>query len=190
MNTNLAQFAALTGGPNWLTYGFGPEQTFFPNQPTLAIPDLGAIDPLAPLPPLTASPTQSTEGRSGAQPGPGGVGAPLGRGEADIGYTRGEATADTTTTATDSFGDFLSSLSVGLFGGPLSQFSYAMFGQTPMGLAFGTLKDIAMAEYDRAMGNSATNTGGLSMGDLGFGGPAGGESGRDNDPGQPGGPDF
>jgi hypothetical protein len=86
-----------------------------------------------------------TEG-TGRNQGPGEAG--LGRGPADIGYAKGGATADMTTTATDNTKDFAKSVATGLglvAGGPLvgpALIGHTLFGQTPLGYIGQQISDL------------------------------------------------
>jgi hypothetical protein len=110
----------------------------------------------------------------GAQPGPGGVGPALARGEADIGYQKGEATADTTTTATESLSDFAKAVSVGFLGGPLSWGSYTLTGNTPLGHIGYTLADLfgltPSARNERAWNDIPPELRGIAPGDYSYDG--------------------
>jgi hypothetical protein len=166
MNANMQQFGALTGAPDWMNY-------------TLPIPDLGPMAPMTPMAPLTGPTGLGSDGGKGGTKG----GPDLSRGEADIGYGKAGATADTTTTATNSWGDFLSSLAVGLFGGPISQASYAMFGKTPVS----AMKDYALSQlFGPPAPQEATLASGWGLGQA--------DPGPDHVPGTPdpgfGGGDF
>jgi hypothetical protein len=103
-----------------------------------------ALDPFAvpqPQPMQTsgvAVPAYVTEGASHNR-GPGQAG--LGYGAPDIGYQKGEATAEMSTTATDKWGDVVKGALAGAIPG-FGAFSHTLTGQTPLGYIGQQLSDL------------------------------------------------
>jgi hypothetical protein len=144
-----------------------------------------ALDPFAvpqPQPMQTSGvqvPSYITEGTSRNQ-GPGEAG--LGRGPADIGYSKGQATADMTTTATDNTKDFAKSVATGLgllAGGlpaGLAVGGHTLFGQTPMGYIGQQLRGAMGGMF----GNDVSSD--IGMNPAGLSNPGVAQVGQANDP--------